>query len=81
MGEARDRMKLGLAPRILKPGEQMQFQVDLKDAVPKLCECGSEFFVPVLKLFTVSALVSPLGKETIAQVPALVCFRCKVELK
>lgn len=75
MGEARDRMKMGLAPRILKQGEQIT--VDLKNATPKVCECGCKFFIPVVQVFTVSALLSPVGKELTAQVPVLICLECR----
>ncbi len=77
MGEAKDRMKMGLAPRVLKPGEQMQVNVDLDKATPKVCECGCEFFTPVIQVYTVSALLSPIGKELTAQQPVLVCLECK----
>jgi hypothetical protein len=74
MGEARQRMEMGLAPRSVQP---QQIQIDLKDATPKTCECGCKFFIPVVQVFTVSALVSPIGKELTAQLPALVCMECK----
>jgi len=75
MGEAREREKLGLVPRILKPGDQIP--VDLKDATPKICECGCKLFIPAVHVFTVSALISPIGKELTAQQPVLVCMDCK----
>jgi len=79
MGEARDRMKMGLAPRMMKPGEQIM--VDITNATPKVCECGCKYFIPVIALHTVSALVSPTGKEMIAQQQVLVCMECKALLK
>jgi hypothetical protein len=79
MGEARERMKMGLAPRVLKPGEQIQ--VDLKNATSKVCECGCKYFIPAVQVFTVSALLSPIGKELTAQQPVLVCMECKKLLK
>ena len=78
MGEARDRMKLGLAPRMLKQGEQIP--VDLKDATPQQCECGCKYFIPVIQVYTVSALVSPTGQELTAQQPVLVCMKCQSPL-
>ena len=78
MGEARDRMNLGLAPRVMKPGEQIQ--VDLTNAIPKVCECGCKYFIPVIQVFTVSALVSPIGQELTAQQPVLICLECKKPL-
>ena len=41
MGEARRRMEMGLMPQGI-PGQPQQIQVDLKNATPKLCECGAE---------------------------------------
>ncbi len=79
MGEAHERSKLGLAPRILEQGQQIQ--VDLKNAVPRQCECGCKYFIPVVAVFTVSALVSPIGQELTAQQPVLVCMECKKMLK
>ena len=80
-------------PRPLRPGQQIQ--IDLKNAVPKVCQnvivehtefgprehiCGSELFTPAVKVFTVSALVSPTGQELTAQQPVLVCLECKKAL-
>ena len=82
MGEARRRMVAGfdrIQHRPLQPGQQ--FQVDLKNAVPKLCECGGKYFQPVVMLYTVSALMSPTGQELTAQTPVLICMDCKELLK
>jgi hypothetical protein len=80
MGEAARRAAMG-GPKFnqLKPGQQIQ--VDLKNATPKVCECGSELFTPAIKLYTVSALVSPTGQELTAQQPVLVCLECKKPIK
>lgn len=74
MGEARRRMEQGFPMRQLQPGQQIQ--VDLKNATPKVCECGCELFTPAIKLYSVSALVSPTGQELTAQSPVLVCKDC-----
>jgi hypothetical protein len=76
MGEAARRAAAG-GPQFnqLKPGQQIQ--VDLKNAVPKVCECGGKYFQPVVMLYTVSALVSPTGQELTAQQPCLICLDCK----
>ncbi len=79
MGEAHERAKLDLAPRILRPGQQVQ--VDLKNAMQRECECGCKFFIMVNTVFTVSALVSPIGQELIVQQPVLVCKDCGELLK
>jgi hypothetical protein len=73
MGEAKRRMELGLMPQ---GGQPQQINVDLKNATPRLCECGCKYFTPVVQVFTVSALVSPIGKELTAQQPVLLCREC-----
>jgi len=75
MGEAQRRRELGIMP------QQQQIQVDLTNATPRLCECGCKYFVPVMTVFTVSALVSPIGKELTAQQPVLICLECKAVMK
>lgn len=89
MGEANRVKQFGPQARVHHPGEQIQ--VDLKNAVPKTCNneisytsefgpytktCGCDIFIPAVKLFTVSALVSPTGQELLAQQPVLVCKEC-----
>lgn len=79
MGEAARVAMMGNGARQLRPGQQIQ--VDLKNAVPKVCECGSKYFIPVVSVYTVSALVSPTGQELMAQQPVLVCKDCGAALK
>jgi hypothetical protein len=79
MGEAVRMRDHGVQFKQLKPGEQIQ--VDLKNATEKLCACGHGIFVPGIKLYTVSALVSPTGQEMMAQQPVLVCMRCNEVLR
>jgi hypothetical protein len=79
MGEALRMREKGVQFKQLQPGQQ--FQVDLKNAVPKACECGGKYFQAVVMLFTVSALVSPTGQEMLAQQPVLVCMDCKTPAK
>jgi hypothetical protein len=70
--------------------------VDLKNATPKTCQnkiadhhelgvheriCGCDIFIPAVKLYTVSALVSPTGQELLAQRPILVCKNCGMEVE
>ena len=76
MGEAQRRIGMGLVPKGIKPGQPIQVEIDLKNATPRLCECGCKYFIPVMTVFIVSALVSPIGKELTAQVPALICREC-----
>jgi len=77
MGEGNRVMQFGPQARVNRPSPQsQQIQVDLKNAIPKICKCGCEFFIPVIRLYTVSALVSPTGQELLAQQPAIVCNNC-----
>jgi uncharacterized membrane protein len=75
MGEARRMRENGIQFNQIQPGQQIQ--VDLKNAIQKVCECGCKYFIPVIALYIVSALVSPTGQELIAQQPVLVCLECK----
>jgi len=79
MGEQARRMAAG-GPQFkpLQPGQQIQ--IDMKNAKPKVCECGSELFTPAVKVFTVSALLSPTGQELTAQQPVLICLKCQKSL-
>jgi hypothetical protein len=64
-----------------QPGVK-QIQVDLKNATQRTCQnmigdhsgigtvtehmCGCKYFMPVVAVYTVSALLSPTGQELIA---------------
>ncbi|MEN6507509.1 MAG: hypothetical protein ABFD63_01760 [Smithella sp.] len=80
MGEVK-RYFGGKEPQMktLAPGQQIQ--VDLKNATPRVCECGCKYFIPVIAVYTVSALVSPTGQELTAQQPVLICKNCGELLK
>ena len=58
MGEVK-RYFGGKEPQMktLAPGQQIQ--VDLKNATQRVCDCGCKYFMPVIAVYTVSALVSP----------------------
>jgi hypothetical protein len=72
MGEAARRAALGFAP--IKPGQPVE--VDMKNATPFKCVCGSDIFIPAIRVFSISALVSPTGQELTIQQPVLVCKEC-----
>ncbi len=74
MGEGRRLRENGIQFKQMKPGQPIQ--VDLKNAVPKVCGCGCKYFIPAVQLYTVSALMSPTGQELTAQQPVLVCKDC-----
>lgn len=80
MGEVK-RLFGGKEPQMktLAPGQQIQ--VDLKNATPRVCDCGCKYFMPVIAVYTVSALVSPTGQELTAQQPVLICKDCGEVLK
>ena len=79
MGEAKRFRDQEIQFKQLQPGQQVQ--VDMRNAIPKLCECGCKYFIPVFAVFTVSALLSPTGQELTAQQPVLICMDCKAILK
>lgn len=56
-----------------------QFAVDVSNATPVACECGCVYFMPFVKIFKVSALVSPTGKEITANQSVLLCLQCRRE--
>ncbi len=74
MGEVERRMRLGLTPI------QQQVQINLDNATQQKCVCGCNFFMPVVMVYTVSALISPVGKELTAQQQVLVCLECRKPL-
>jgi hypothetical protein len=86
MGEANRLRDKGVQFKNIQPGQQIQ--VDLKNATQKVCQhpkfeldrkdviCGCKYFIPVVALYTVSALVSPTGQELTAQQPVLICRDC-----
>ena len=74
MGEAIRTRENGIQFKNIQPGQQIK--VDLKNATPKICECGCRYFMPVVAVYTVPALVSPTGQELVAQQPALACKDC-----
>lgn len=58
-----------------------QIPIDLKNATPRLCECGGKYFQPLVTLLTIPALMSPTGQELIVQQQAYSCMECKAILK
>jgi len=72
---------MSLAPRILKPVGQIQIGPEtMKHAVPKVCGCGCNIFIPAIYVSTIPALVSPVGLELTAQQPVLICLKCQEPL-
>jgi len=71
MGEARRRAEY----------QQQIMNVDLKNATQRVCTCGCKYFMPAIEAFTISAIVSPVGKELTVQRPALICMECKTVLQ
>jgi hypothetical protein len=71
MGEAARRTALGMAPRQIQITPEM-----MQHAKFKQCECGGKYFIPAVSVFTISELVSPIGRELTGQQPALLCAEC-----
>jgi len=67
---------------LLQPGQQIQLLTpqQMESAVSKVCECGCEYFMPAVKVSTISALISPTGQELTTQQPCLVCLKCQKAL-
>jgi len=61
--------------KVVQPGQQIQ--VDMKNAKQKKCECGCEYFLPVVRVYRISAIVSPTGQELMVHQPALICMDCR----
>lgn len=57
---------------------QQQLQIDLKQAVNMVCECGNDTFEPAYFIKRVSPLVSPTGEELIIPVQIFRCTKCGV---
>lgn len=58
-------------------GKAIQVPVDMRNARQQTCECGCKTFVQEIYVYTVSAVVSPIGKELTIQRPCLVCMDCR----
>ena len=58
--------------------QQKQMQLDIKNATDVGCEnCGNLYFMPVVMIKKVSALLSPTGQELRVPVQAFQCTSCK----
>jgi len=68
-----------VALKTIKPGEPIA--VDAKNAVPKVCGCGCRYFMAVVEVSHLSALMSPTGQELLLQKPVFVCLECKTPLE
>jgi len=55
---------------------QPQVNIAMKDTKPILCECGCEVFDGGVALRSVSAFVSPTGKEEVLPVQIFYCRKC-----
>ena len=78
MGEAKRLRDLGVQMKSIRQGET--FQVDVTNATPLACECGCRHFMLAVVVYTVSALMSPTGKELDAQRAVLLCVNRRKEL-
>ena len=58
--------------------QQKQMQLVIKNATDVGCEkCGNLYFMPVVMIKKVSALLSPTGQELRVPVQAFQCTSCK----
>lgn len=58
-----------------------QINIDLKNAQQLKCSCGAETFTGAFRLFKISALQSPTGKEMVAPMAVFLCSQCGEILK
>lgn len=58
-----------------------QFVIDPSKATPVSCPCGNFRFRQLVRIYTVSPVMSPTGQELTATQPVLVCDICGEELK
>ena len=75
MGEAKRREMMGLPPRGMA-NQPMQITINPSRDERVTCECGCDLFVSVIEAYRISALVSPVGQEMLAQRPVLACLKC-----
>ena len=57
------------------PGQQIP--IDMRNAKRRACPCGCNVFVQEVAIYTISAVVSPIGQELTVQQPLLVCMACR----
>jgi len=55
---------------------QARLNVDLSKCESLACKCGNESFTEVITLKKISALLSPTGREMVAQLRQLTCLKC-----
>ena len=68
-------------PQMMPVQAGMPVQFDVSKATQNLCSCGNGYFNKVYKLMTISAIMSPVGKELSVQVPVFICTECKRPLE
>ena len=57
--------------------QQPQMNIDFSQTVPEVCEeCENDTFHHVFKMRKLSALLSPVGEETMIPVQAFACVKC-----
>lgn len=55
---------------------QANISVDLNKCETLACSCGNETFTEVITLKKISALLSPTGREMIAELRQKICLKC-----
>lgn len=62
-------------PKPLAPG--LHQGIGLNDLKQITCECGSEIFIPALKVYLASPLQTTTGSQVVVQAPGgLICASC-----
>jgi len=71
VGEAMRKAALGVPSRQIPITPEM-----MQHAQTRQCECGCKYFVSAVSVFTISAIVSPIGQELTGTQPVLLCAEC-----
>jgi hypothetical protein len=53
-----------------------QINVELKDGKPVVCKCGGKNFMPLMRFFKFSALLTGSPKDSLMPVEVFVCGLC-----
>lgn len=50
--------------------------IDLSNAVPLKCPCGGEYFHPLIELYKLPKVASPVGKAATIHKTVYMCYTC-----
>lgn len=62
-----------------RPPEPPRLTVKESDLESVVCDCGSEFFIPVIKIKKVSRLLTGSATDSYQPIETIVCLKCQTE--